>query len=135
MEQTKLQALVNILLESDSKELYIESEFEKVRIIRSYNEAKKTPKPKPASMVKIIDETENEPVLSTNEIKSTLVGIFHFNKDYSLGDKIMVGERIGYVESLKIRNDVISDFSGDVCEIPVQEGETVEYGQVLMVVK
>ena len=86
-------------------------------------------------MVTIIDESEKEPVLATNEIKSTLVGVFHFNKEYAIGDKIMVGERIGYVESLKIRNDVISDFSGDVCEIPAKEGETVEYGQVLMVVK
>ena len=135
MEQTKLQTLVDILLESDSKELYIESEFEKVRIIRSYNEPKKSQKPKPVSMVTIIDESEKEPVLATNEIKSTLVGVFHFNKEYAIGDKIMVGERIGYVESLKIRNDVISDFSGDVCEIPAKEGETVEYGQVLMVVK
>ncbi len=134
MEQTKLQALVDLLLDSDSKEIYIESELERVRIIRSYNEEKRIVKPKPASMVNIVEE-EKAPTQITNDIKSTLVGVFHFNKEYSLGDKIMVGERIGYVESLKIRNDVISDFSGDVCDIPVHEGETVEYGQVLMVVK
>ena len=134
MEQTKLQALVDTLLESNCKELYIESEFEKVRIIRSYKESIKSKTPKPASMVNIIEE-EKAPSQITNEIKSTLVGVFHFNKEYSLGDRIMVGERIGYVESLKIRNDVISDFSGDVCDIPAKDGETVEYGQVLMVVK
>ena len=134
MEQTKLQALVDTLLESNCKELYIESEFEKVRIIRSYKEGIKSKTPKPTSMVNIIEE-EKAPSQITNEIKSTLVGVFHFNKEYSLGDRIMVGERIGYVESLKIRNDVISDFSGDVCDIPAKEGETVEYGQVLMVVK
>ena len=130
MEQSKLQALVNLLLESDCKELYVEGDSEQVKIVRSYAEGnvKKT-----ASQAKIEKETEETKKTETNEIKSSMVGVFHFVKTYAKGDKIVVGEKIGFVESLKIKTDVVSDYSGKVYELPVKDGETVEYGQPVMI--
>lgn len=133
MEQTKLQALVDILLQSDCKELNVEADFEKIRIVRSYSGSSLKSVPQSISSVKIQEEKSVN--VKTNDIKSTLVGVFHFNADYKIGDKVVVGEKIGYVESLKTKNDVVSDFSGNVYKIPVEEGETVEYGQVLIVLK
>lgn len=130
MEQSKLNSLVELLLKSDCKELYVEGDFEHVKIVRSYDNEKTV---KPAiSKVKI--ETEEKSVKTeTNSIKSTMVGVFHFSNNYSVGDKIVVGEKIGYVESLKIKTDVVSDFSGKVARITAKEGETVEYGQPILV--
>ena len=132
MEQMKIQALVDVLLESDSKELYIESDIEKIKIVRSYDNQVSV-KAKPVSMAQAAPVVEETVKVQTNEIKSNLVGIFHFNTTYNVGDKIMVGEKIGYVETLKTKTDVVSDFSGNVYELPISDGDTVEFGQVIMV--
>lgn len=130
MEQSKLNSLVELLLKSDCKELYVEGDFERVKIVRSYDDDKSV---KPAiSKVKIENE-EKSVKTETNSIKSTMVGVFHFSNNYSVGDKIVVGEKIGYVESLKIKTDVVSDFSGKVARIAAKEGETVEYGQPIVI--
>lgn len=129
MEQSKLQTLVNMLLQSDCKELYVEGEFEKIRIVRSYNDAK------PKSQVTIAkNEVKEDVKLNLIEIKSSLVGAFHFYNKYSKGDKVIVGEKIGYVESLTTKNDIISDYSGNVVDM-INEGEAVEYGQVILTLK
>lgn len=128
MEQSKINTLVELLLKSDCKELYVEGDSEHVKIVRSYDEAKKPV----ASKVKI-DTAEKSVKKETNEIKSAIVGVFHFVNSYKIGDKIVVGEKIGYVESLNIKTDVISDFSGKICELPTKDGETVEYGQPVMI--
>lgn len=129
MEQSKLQTLVNMLLQSDCKELYVEGEFEKIKIVRSYNDSK------PKSQVTIAkNEVKEGPKVNLIEIKSSLVGVFHFYNNYSKGDKIIVGEKIGYVESLTTKNDIVSDFSGNVVDM-IGEGEAVEYGQVILTLK
>lgn len=129
MEQTKLELLVSALLESDCKELYVESDFEKVRIVRSYPVAKKAAKKKTSKA------QQEKSIVENHEIKSTLVGIFRWNNEYRVGDVVSIGEKIGYLDSLKTKTDVVSDVSGEILEVLVEDGVPVEYGQVLVVVK
>jgi len=129
MEQTKLEMLVSALLESDCKELYVESDFEKVRIVRSYPVTKKATKKKTSKA------QQEKSIVENHEIKSTLVGIFRWNNEYRVGNLVSVGEKIGYLDSLKTKTDVISDVSGEILEVLVEDGMPVEYGQVLVVVK
>lgn len=72
-----------------------------------------------------------------NLVKSLLVGTFYaapseeaepFVKE---GDSVKKGQVLGIVEAMKLMNEIESDFDGEVAEILVKNGETVEYGQPL----
>ena len=52
-----------------------------------------------------------------------------------VGDKIKVGDIIGYVEAMKVMNEITSDVDGEVAEIVADHGTNVEYDQVLVKVK
>ncbi len=70
-------------------------------------------------------------------ICSTMVGIFHPAKRGSVrvGDAVMAGQVVGSIELMHVPTDLASPISGTICEILVEDGAGVEYGQVLMLVK
>jgi len=52
----------------------------------------------------------------------------------AVGDRVKEGQLVGTIESLNVFNEVESPVAGRVVEIFVQEGQPVEYGQLLMTV-
>lgn len=76
------------------------------------------------------------------EIKSSMVGTFFLQDSKELtdpqikvGDQVKEGDIIGYIEAMKVMNEITSDVSGEVTEIVVEHGTNVEYDQVLVKVK
>ena len=71
------------------------------------------------------------------EIKSQLVGTFYAKPAPDKDDYIKVGSRVTpdtvvcKVEAMKIFNDVTAGCSGTIAEVCVQNGQFVEYDQVL----
>jgi acetyl-CoA carboxylase biotin carboxyl carrier protein len=49
-----------------------------------------------------------------------------------VGDRIKVNQTVCIIEAMKLMNDIEAEISGQIVEILVQNGEPVEYGQVLM---
>jgi acetyl-CoA carboxylase biotin carboxyl carrier protein len=49
-----------------------------------------------------------------------------------IGDRIRNGQTVCIIEAMKLMNELEAEVSGEVVEILVQNGEPVEYGQVLM---
>ena len=52
-----------------------------------------------------------------------------------VGDNIKSGDVIGYVEAMKVMNEVTSDIDGEITDIVIEHGTNVEYDQVLVKVK
>ena len=52
-----------------------------------------------------------------------------------VGDTVTEGDVIGYIEAMKVMNEVTTDVSGEVTEILVEHGDNVEYDQLLVRVK
>jgi acetyl-CoA carboxylase biotin carboxyl carrier protein len=52
-----------------------------------------------------------------------------------VGKVVSVGQVICIIEAMKLMNEIESDVSGKVVEVCVQDGQPVEYGQVLMIVE
>ena len=52
-----------------------------------------------------------------------------------VGQTIKEGDVVCIVEAMKLMNEIESDFSGKITEICVQDGQPVEFGQVLMYVE
>ncbi|HEY3329809.1 MAG TPA: biotin/lipoyl-containing protein [Capsulimonadaceae bacterium] len=67
-----------------------------------------------------------------SNVASTMVGIFHtLNPEIEVGAELRAGQKVGSIESIKLMNDVVSTASGVVAEVLIEDGQPVEYGQVL----
>jgi acetyl-CoA carboxylase biotin carboxyl carrier protein len=70
-------------------------------------------------------------------VKSPLVGVFYAapaedaDAFVRIGDQVKQGQILSIVEAMKLMNEIESDFDGEIAEIYVKNGETVEYGQPL----
>ena len=79
---------------------------------------------------------------SNQAIKSPMVGTFYLQDEKELtnplireGDEIKKGDTIGYIEAMKVMNEVKSDVDGVVDAIHVNHGSNVEYDQTIITVK
>lgn len=87
-------------------------------------------------------DSETQNTSNDKAIKSTMVGTFFLqdSKDLTdpqikVGDHIKKGDIIGYIEAMKVMNEITSDVDGEVTEIVAEHGTNVEYDQVLVKVK
>ena len=85
-------------------------------------------------------EAEPAPAEIDHKIVAHLVGTFHVwarpkgGTLVAVGDRVKEGQLLGTIESLNVFNEVESPVAGHVVEIFVQEGQPVEYGQLLMTI-
>lgn len=97
-------------------------------------------------------EATNEPAQTVQEeapatkptamaITSPMVGAFYAapapgaKPFVKVGDTVSVGQIVCIVEAMKLMNEIESEVSGKVTQILVEDGQSVEYGQVLMYVE
>ena len=83
-----------------------------------------------------IDDNKNY-----NAIKSPIIGTAYLAPEpgakpfVEIGKKIKKGDTIMIVEAMKTMNHVPSSFDGIVKKISVEDGQPVEFGQVLIVLE
>jgi biotin carboxyl carrier protein len=66
-------------------------------------------------------------------ISAKLVGVFRAAKPaLAPQSQIALGQIVGYIESMKLMNEVRADMSGTVNDVLIQDGQPVEYGQPLV---
>ena len=76
-----------------------------------------------------------------NSIKAPLVGTIYLRpepgakKFVEIGDKIKKGQTVMIVEAMKTMNHVPSTADGEVKKVLVQDGQAVEFGQALILLK
>lgn len=143
----QLQHLVRLLDRSDVSELEVKRAEDGMRLVlrkaKASNDISVTAGTQivaPSSLV-----PANEPVTPPAEMKSMvvapLVGIFHpwakprGKSLVAVGDRIKVGQIVATIESLNVINEVEAVVAGHVAEILVQNGQSVEYGQPLMLIE
>ena len=103
-----------------------------------------TPTPTVQTPVEVVETTpETPPSNSVDDkkwvdITSPMVGTFYAapapDEDpfASVGDRINKGDTVCIIEAMKLMNEIEGEVSGQIMEIAVQNGEPVEFGQVLM---
>ena len=81
---------------------------------------------------------EGKPAADGTFIKSPIIGTFYAASApgkppfVSVGDRIEKGAVVCIVESMKLMNEITSEFDGTVAEILVSDGEAVEFDQPLI---
>jgi acetyl-CoA carboxylase biotin carboxyl carrier protein len=83
---------------------------------------------------------ETAPAPVGNAVKAPIVGTFYAAPSptkppfVKVGDSVKKGDVIFIIESMKLMNEVLSDFDGKVGEILVKNGEPLEYDQIVMTI-
>lgn len=83
------------------------------------------------------EEKESSPAASGKIIKSPIIGTFYAaaapgkSPFVSVGSKVAKGSVVCIVESMKLMNEINSDFDGTVAEVYASDGQAVEYDQPL----
>ncbi len=83
----------------------------------------------------------NTEEIQGNIVKSPMVGTFYIKPSptsdpyVQIGKEVTKGETLCIIEAMKLMNEIESEFSGKITEILVKDGDTVEYGTPLFVIK
>ena len=109
----------------------------KIKIDRSCSGAQSTPAAAQTKSAPAVKET-NE--ISGKAVKSPMVGVFYASPSpdakpfVSVGDKVKKGDVLCIVEAMKLMNEIVSEFDGEIVKICVSDSQVVEYGQPLFVI-
>ncbi len=154
MDIRKVKKLIELLDESGIAEIEITEGEESVRISRySANAsapavaapihvpaavpAPAAPAATPAAPVPV---AAAEPEEDGYGITTPMVGTFYSapspgSPDFvQIGDRVNEGDTLCIIEAMKMMNQIDADVSGTIKSIRVQNGEPVEYGQILFVI-
>ena len=152
MDLRKLKTLIELVENSGIAELEVTEGEEKVRIVKSgaaYAPPAHGYMPAPAPMQALAPAAAPAaaappaapPAPSGHLVKSPMVGTFY--RSASPGSKVFVdvgtevkeGDVLCIIEAMKLLNELPADHAGVVRQILVENGQPVEYGQVLFVIE
>jgi oxaloacetate decarboxylase alpha subunit len=159
----RLRGLIEIVATHSVTDFEWEHEDEKVRIRRGSGElapaAHPAPATKPAAepVVQAAELPTPQPVIqaapapmpaqaaapadNTEEVTSPMVGTFYLRSRpesppfIKKGDVVDPGQTLCIVEAMKLMNEIQAEKKCRIVDILVQDGESVEYGQPLVVVE
>ncbi len=139
IDKKLIKELVNYLAEFNLAELEYQEGQTKIRVSKA---SKGIEQIKSSSVV-----SPNKAVLSEKDesdgvrVKSPIIGTAYLapepgaKKFVEVGDKIKKGQTVMIVEAMKTMNHVPSTSDGTVKKILVNDGQPVEFGQPLIVLK
>ena len=146
-----LEKLANIVYENDLSEITLEDDEKAVCFKREKQQVVQAsaplvmpatvtsqvvaPTPKPASEAKTENAHKGSPIVSP------MVGTFYAAPSpddapfVKVGDNVSIGQVVCIIEAMKLMNEIEADVSGKITEICVKNGDSIEFGQVLMYVE
>ncbi len=137
----QLQHLVRLLDSSDVSELELKCAGEGMHLVMRKAQAQESSER--GIEGRFVPSTSSaapaaEPNVTEHKVLAPTVGTFHVwakpkgGALVAVGDRVKAGQLVGTIESLNVLNEVETAVAGHVVEIFVQDGQPVEYGQVLM---
>lgn len=153
MDIRKVKKLIELLDESGIAEIEITEGEESVRISRYAQGVAPVVAPAPAmvapSAAPAVSSVthpaaeaaaHSEPEEEGFAVIAPMVGTFYSAAApgaaafVQVGDRIAVGDTLCIIEAMKMMNQIEADVSGVIKSIRVQNGDPVEYGQILFVI-
>ena len=139
IEKKLIKELVDHLKEFNLTELEYQDGQTKIRVSKV---SKNIEQGKTSAVV-----SPNKTVLNTSDdtsgvrVKSPIIGTAYLapepgaKKFVNIGDKVKKGQTVMIVEAMKTMNHVPSTSDGEVNKILVEDGQPVEFGQTLIILK
>jgi acetyl-CoA carboxylase biotin carboxyl carrier protein len=149
----EIRELVQVVTESGIAELEVERGDNRVHIKRSYGVSQDVvlnaaPAPQPVHYVQAPEPAAqaaphaaaaSESGMQT--IKAPIVGTFYESASpesasfVKVGDTVKAGQVLCIIESMKLMNEIESDFAGVIAAKLVENGSPVEYGEALFAIR
>jgi acetyl-CoA carboxylase biotin carboxyl carrier protein len=153
MDIRKVKKLIELLDESGIAEIEITEGEESVRISRHGSGVVAAPvaaAPAPVAAAPAATATATSapavaaPVVEVEDdgsaVKAPMVGTFYAAPSpgspsfVQVGDRVSEGDTLCIIEAMKMMNQIETEVAGTVKSIRVQNGDPVEYGQILFVI-
>jgi len=151
MDIRKVKKLIELLESTGIAELEITEGEESVRISRTpsggpvYAAAPvAAPQPiaaaAPPAPAAAPDATEASDTPEGTRVEAPMVGTFYSSSSpdaepfVKVGDEVAPGDTLCIIEAMKMMNQIEAEIGGRIAAIQVQNGEPVEFGQVLFVI-
>lgn len=134
------KSLSEIILEDGEQAITIKREINQT-VVQSANPVAIMPQAPQVQSAKEETVQENTSSSKGTPITSPMVGAFYAAPSpgakpfVKVGDVVSAGQVVCIVEAMKLMNEIESEVSGKVTQICVEDGQSVEYGQVLMYIE
>ena len=157
MWQDKLKEIIYILENSNVNEIEIKSWGHQYRVVKNpgviSNSINNLEQPTVLSEIKSEVKAElikkentsesesNAKETAVEEVLSPMPGTFYAaptpeDSNYvNIGDTVKKGQTLCIIEAMKIMNEIESDHDGIIAEIKIDDGNPVEFNQVLFTIK
>jgi biotin carboxyl carrier protein len=130
MQIETIDALAGILAESSLSLLEVEGEDWSLKLERPPAEPFVVEPPTDAGASPPAQGDATPP--DVTRIEASMVGVFHESAPIvTVGQEVRAGDILGAIEALALRNEVRSPVDGPVVGVAVEDGQPVEYGQLL----
>ena len=144
-----IEKLAKLIDEKSLSEIILEDGEQAITIKREYNQTVVQTPVTPVVQAPVAAPAQAAPAASAENtsapkgkpITSPMVGAFYAAPSpgakpfVKVGDVISAGQVVCIVEAMKLMNEIESEVSGKVTQICVEDGQSVEYGQVLMYIE
>lgn len=157
----EIKELINLIDSSSIDEFKFEQNGAKIQLKKNLGNTSEIPSNeqyaetavKPAVPAGQVGKAEPEEEVKTEKnegssasenhykITSPMVGTFYSSPSPEAGPYIKAGDRVKkesvvcIVEAMKLMNEIEAEINGEIVDILVENGELVEYGQALFLVK
>lgn len=140
----KLKELVRLMVENDLSELDLKDQEETVSIKRHGQTGEPVVQQAPVQAAPAAEAAPAEPAKSDGDglaIESPMVGTYYSAVNPDTEPFVKVGDTVGpdtvvcLVEAMKVFNELKAGCSGTIDKILVTNGQSVEFGQKLFVVR
>lgn len=145
MDIRKIKKLIELITESDVEELEIKEGEETIRISRRSQTIQSQPTapvvmqqtPTPSAPSETPQATDTQSAISIN---APMVGTFYRAPSpdsqpfVEVGQNVKQGDTICIIEAMKMMNQIEADKSGVIQSIEVNDGDPVEFDQVLFTI-
>ena len=142
MDRDRIEQLIGILKASSAQELSVDDGEQMVRIRRRAGEMSVAAEAVPSARQRPAAPTAGEVAEeSTTAVRANLVGLFYRGKGagaeplVKVGDHVEQGQVVGMIDALRRLTGVLSPAVGEVVEMVAEDGQAVQYGEVLMRLK
>jgi len=148
MDIRKIKKLIELLDESGVAEIEIKEGEESVRISRQQNVVAAAPvaapvavAPAPVAAAPAEATPAENTIPSGHKVESPMVGSFYRSSApgaapfTDVGQTVNVGDTLCIIEAMKILNPIEADKAGTVKAVMVENGQPVEFGEVLFIIE
>ena len=143
MDNKELKELMEFIAQSTFAEFEMEREGFKLKLVKDVSRMQPaSPQNHPAATALTQaagPQPSAAPAAGTDlyQVTSPMVGTFYRSPNPSappfleVGDIVKKGQVICIIEAMKLMNEIESEVAGEVIDIPVSNGQPVEYAEVL----